>query len=200
VEIVKNISGVFIACCYICACITYSYLTRKKKVAPKLATWIIFSTATGINFATYIGKNIGQLDWRIASLQASDFISCIGIATSLLVFQYKIKFTIFDLWCLGFSGFTLLLWWISRDPEISNFFIQALICIGYFPTVSDIFKNKKHSESYLLWGSYFVASVASLAFVLFFEGDIISIVYAIRSTCMLFGMILLMMIFGRRIS
>jgi len=196
-DVFRDISAIFVTSCYLFACVFYSFLVHRKKVAPKLATWIIFSTATSIGVATFISKNIGALHWQIMTLQVSDFFSCIFITTTLFVYGYHIRLTKFDRWCMAASGVILILWWVSKDPQLSNFFVQALIFVGYIPTVTNILKEKRHNESFVLWGSYFVASVVSFVPVLLF-GELISIVYSTRSTLMLLGMILLLIKFKNK--
>lgn len=193
----RDISAIFVAGCYLFACVFYSFLVHRKKATPKLATWIIFSIATGIGVATSVSKNIGALHWQVMTLQVSDFFSCVVITSVLFVYGYHIRLTKFDGWCLAVSGVILILWWVSKDAQFSNLLVQALICIGYAPTVIDIFKEKKHNESFVLWGSYFVASAVSFVPVLLF-GELISIVYSTRSTLMLLGMILLLIKFKNK--
>ncbi|MEW6617067.1 MAG: hypothetical protein AB1333_01455 [Patescibacteria group bacterium] len=193
----RDISAVFVAGCYLFACVFYSFFVHRKKVTPKLATWIIFSVATGIGVATFVSKNIKALHWQVMTLQASDFFSCVVITVILFLYKYHIRLTKFDRWCLVASGVILILWWISKDAQFSNFLVQALICVGYAPTVIDIFREKKHNESFVLWGSYFIASVVSFVPVLFF-GELISIVYSTRSTLMLLGMIFLLIKFKNK--
>lgn len=196
-DIFRDISAIFVAGCYLFACVFYSFLVHRKKVIPKLATWIIFSIATGIGVATFVSKNIESLHWQVMTLQISDFFSCVVITSVLFIYGYHVRLTRFDIWSLVASGVILILWWISKDPQLSNFLVQALICIGYAPTVIDIVKEKKHDESFVLWGSYFVASVVSFVPVLLF-GELISIVYSTRSTLMLLGMIFLLIKFKNK--
>jgi hypothetical protein len=171
----------------------------QKKVDPTLSTWAIFLIASILSFATYL--TAGHPDIVAGVLNGSDVFSTVIITLSIIFFsRRKWELRSFEKFYFGGLLVCAAFWFITSDSFLSNLFIQLMITLGYIPTIHSIFKSKTNTESFLVWGLALSASVMSLypsiqAFL--GMGNILALVYSVRSIILLSIVLSLMWIYRK---
>jgi len=162
----------------------------RKKISPTLSTWIMFSTATALNAASYLKATDGDVVSGVLGL--SDAMICFLIVISIVVFtRQKTRFKPFEKYYLLAAGVVVLFWLISVDAFTTNLLVQLLILVGYFPTVQNLLAAEKNPESFVAWGLVLLASMVSLYPAI--SGDkVLAIIYSIRSMVMVSFVLILM--------
>lgn len=168
--------------------IRYTTLVVQKKVKPALAMWIMFSVAVGMSLITYLAEgNYGFLD---NILNTVDLIYVLTISGAIIFFGDKSsKITRFDLACLAAVLLIVVFWIFTQNHLVTNFFIQSILVIAYFPVIQRMLKTRENSESFLIWGGMLIAPVFSLLS----SKGMLATVYAVRAIICV-GLLLLLML------
>lgn len=154
----------------------YIYLLYHKRISPSLAMWTFFTIAVGISLMTYFADGNYSISDNI--LNFTDLITVGGIAIAIYIWGDKsTRFNNFDLFCLGAVGIVIVFWMLSKNHFMTNFAVQIIMVISYFPVVKRMLNQKKNTESFSVWIFIWIAPVISL---LANEGLLASI-YAIRA-------------------
>lgn len=179
---------------------TNAYKIVKRQVSPTLSTWLIILAASLMSFLTY--WNAGHRDLVAGALNGADVFST-AISSIAIVFFSPLKLSLkpFEKYYLGGLVLIAIFWAFTSDAFLSNLLIQVLISIGYFPTAHNLIRNRKNSESFTVWGLILTASVVSLyptinAYLT--EGNVLALVYSLRSVVMLGAMLILMAYYHRK--
>jgi hypothetical protein len=171
----------------------------KKKVDPTLSTWVIILIASVLSFATYL--TAGHPDIVAGALNGSDVFST-AIITFSIIFFSKRRWELRSFEKFYFAGLLVcaVFWFLTFDPFLSNLLIQLMITLGYIPTIHSIVKSKTNTESFAVWGLILSASVVSLfpsiqAFI--DTGNILALVYSVRSVVLLSLVLILMWVYRK---
>lgn len=154
VNIIISLFNVFILSRYI-------YLLYHKKISPSLAMWVFFSLAVGISLFTYFAEG----DYNVSDnvLNLADFILVVGVSISILIWgDPSTRFNKFDLACLAGVSSIIIYWAISNNHIVTNFSVQSIMVISYFPVVKRMMKQKKNTEAFSVWGALFITPFISL--------------------------------------
>lgn len=168
----------------------YTYQIIKGDISPTLSTWIMFLTGTGLSLITYFLAE----DWDIRSgiYNATDFISVL-IVLSVIIFcgNREIRFQSFEKWYL--IGIALIVGFgiTTGNAWKSNIFTQALITIGYIPTIHRLVQEKKNTESYTAWGCTLIAALLAL-YPAIKDGNSLATIYTIRAIILVSFMLTMM--------
>ncbi len=167
-----------------------AYQVWRKEISPALSTWIIFLAATGLSLGTYaIAENH---DYRSGVLNTVDVAAIVVVLLATLVWGDRAaRFRPFEKWYLAGTGVITLYGMISGDAWTSNLFTQALISIGYLPTLQALVAQKRNTESFTGWGLFLAGGVVAL-YPAFVDGNTLAAIYAVR-TIVLIGIVLLLM-------
>lgn len=166
----------------------YIYLLYTKKISPSLAMWVFFSLAVGISLLTYFAE--GEYNVSDNILNFTDLILVVSVSVAIVLWgDVSSRFTRFDLGCLAAVVVIILFWAISKNHIVSNFAIQTIMVISYFPVLKRMLHQQKNTESFSVWILMLVAAAISLAGS---EGMLAS-VYAIRAIVCT-GVLLLLML------
>ena len=139
----------------------YIYLLYHKKVSPSLAMWSFFSLAVGISLFTYFADG----DYNISDniLNFTDLILVVGVSIAILIWgDNTTRFNPFDLGCLGAVVLIILFWALSDNHMITNFSVQTIMVISYFPVVKRMINQEKNTEAFSIWLALFLAPCISL--------------------------------------
>lgn len=139
----------------------YIYLLYHKKISPSLAMWTFFSLAVGISLFTYFAAG----DYNISDniLNFTDLILVTGVAIAILIWGDKTtKFNTFDLSCLAAVAIITVFWAVTNNHIITNFSVQSIMVISYFPVVKRMINQKKNTEAFSVWIALFLAPCISL--------------------------------------
>lgn len=170
--------------------LTIKYISQliKKQTKPALAMWIMFLVAVGMSMVTYLAEgNYGFLD----NIQNTvDLFYVAAITASILIFGDKnSKISRFDLGCLGAVLLIVVFWIFTQNHLVTNFLIQSILVIAYFPVVQRMLKTRENNESFIIWLGMLIAPVLSLLS----SKGLLATVYSVRAIFCI-GFLLLFML------
>jgi len=169
--------------------LTFQYikLLVKQKTKPALAMWIMFSVAVGMSMVTYLAQ--GEYGFLDNIQNTVDLFYVAAITTSILIFgDKKSKISRFDLACLGAVLLIVVFWIFTQNHLLTNFLIQSILVIAYFPVIQRMIKTRENSESFIIWLGMLVAPALSLIS----SKGLLATVYSVRAICCI-GLLLLFM-------
>jgi len=168
--------------------IRYYYLFYHKKINPSLAMWTFFSLAVGISLFTYFAEGDHNISDNI--LNFTDLILVVSVSVAILIWgDTSTRFNRFDLGCLAAVIGIIAFWGISNNHTITNYSVQSIMVISYFPVLGRMTRQKKNTEAFSVWIMMLVAAGISL---LASKGWLAS-VYAIRAIVCTGALLLLML-------
>lgn len=154
VNIIISVFNIFILSRYI-------YLLYHKKISPSLAMWVFFSIAIGISLFTYFADGNYSISDNI--LNFADFILVVGVSISILIWgDLTSRFNRFDLICLATVSLIIIYWAISNNHLVTNFAVQSIMVISYFPVVRRMLNQQKNTEAFSIWIALFITPFISL--------------------------------------
>lgn len=189
----KKMTALIVSILMAIVAVRYCYLIITEEIKPVLATWSLFSVATGISMWTYMeSENKKGLITNIAN--TTDVCATWFIFICLLIFGKEMEhgFTFFETGCLTSSALILLYWKISNRGNVANIAINAILIIGYFPTIMRLWKSSTNTESFSVWSIVLLSSVIAL-YNPMKEKDWLALVYASRAVilvCVILGLMI----------
>ena len=139
----------------------YIYLLYYKKISPSLAMWVFFSLAVGISMFTYFADG----DYNISDnmLNFADLILVVGVSIAILIWgDPTTRFNRFDLGCLVAVLLIIVYWAISNNHLVTNFSVQTIMVISYFPVVKRMINQQRNTEAFSIWIALFITPFISL--------------------------------------
>jgi len=121
----------------------YSYIkeTLQGKVKPNRATWLLWSIAPLIATAAAMFNGV---QWAVLPVFMSGFGPLLVFIASFINKESYWKLEGFDYWCGFFSILALILWGITKIPEIA---IVFAIASDGFAAVPTLVKSWKYPET-----------------------------------------------------
>lgn len=179
------------------AAIRCAYQIRKNDgTKPTLSTWIIFCVGTILSLSTYVVAE--KHDLRSGVLNTADVVATAIIFLSVLFWgDRNVRFKSFEKWYLGIAGCIVVYGFASGDAWGSNLFTQVLITFGYLPTAQKLLTEKRNTESFSVWGLIVLAGLFAL-YPAVANGNILAVIYALRSTISVLVVIAMMLFFELR--
>lgn len=130
--------------------IRYCWLLYKGRIKPALAMWLFFTVAVGMSLITYMAD--GSYSFLDNILNTTDIIYVGTVAVAILIWGDKSsRFTRFDKGCLIAVLLIVLFWIITQNHVITNFCIQGIMVISYFPVVKRLIESKENTEPFSVW-------------------------------------------------
>lgn len=174
----------------------YVWQVYFQQISPTLSSWVIFVLGTSLCLITYAIAQEKDLESGILNA-----VDCIGVSFILIAVilwsKGERRFEAFEKWYLSGIGAIIAYGLITGDAWNSNRFAQALIVIGYFPTIHKLITEKKNKESFSGWGSEFVSATFGL-YPAIVGGKELAVLYAIRGIVMIGSLLLLMLYYEVR--
>ena len=168
--------------------IRYIYLLYHKKISPSLAMWTFFSLAVGISLFTYFAE--GEHSISDNMLNFTDLIMVVSVSIAILIWgDHSTRFNRFDTGCLAAVIGIIAFWGISNNHIITNYSVQSIMVISYFPVLGRMTRQKKNTEAFSVWIMMLVAAGISL----FASKGWLASVYAIRAVLCTGALLLLML-------
>jgi len=166
----------------------YCWLLYKKEIKPALAMWLFFSIAVTMSLVTYMAEgNHGFLD---NILNTADIVYVVTVTIAILIWGDKSsKFTKFDTGCLVAVILIVLFWIITQDHIITNFCIQGIMVISYFPVVKRLLESRENTEPFSVW---FIMMLNPAISLLSSKGTLATI-YSVRAIICVAVLMLLML-------
>jgi len=154
----------------------YIYLLYHKKISPSLAMWTFFTLAVGISLFTYFADGNYSVSDNI--LNFTDLILVVVISIAILIWgDTSTRFNRFDLVCLCVVLCIIAFWAISNNHIITNYAVQTIMVISYFPVIKRMISQNKNTEDFPVWIALLIAPCVSL----FASEGWLASVYAIRA-------------------
>ena len=168
--------------------IRYIWQLVKKEIQPALAMWIMFSIAVGMSLVTYLAEdNYGFLD---NILNTVDVFYVVTISVAIAIFGGKSsKITKFDKACLLVVLMIVIFWIFTQNHLLTNFLIQSILVIAYFPVIIRLLKTRQNSEPFLIWIGMLIAPVFSLLS----SKGMLATIYSVRAIICV-GLLLMLML------
>jgi hypothetical protein len=166
----------------------YIYLLYHKKISPSLAMWTFFSLAVGISLFTYFAESNYSISDNM--LNFTDLILVVSVSVSILIWgDRSTRFNRFDVGCLVAVIGIIAFWAISNNHVITNYSVQSIMVISYFPVIGRMVNQKKNTEAFSAWIMMLVAAGISL----FASKGWLASVYAVRAILCTGTLLLLML-------
>ena len=168
--------------------IRYIWQLVKKEIKPALAMWVMFSIAVGMSLVTYLAEDdFGFMD---NILNTVDVFYVVTISVAIAIFGDKSsKITRFDKGCLLVVLLIVVFWVFTQNHLITNFLIQSILVIAYFPVIKRLLETRENSEPFLIWIGMLIAPVFSLLS----SKGLLATVYSVRAIICV-GLLLLLML------
>jgi hypothetical protein len=136
----------------------------------------MFSTAVGMSLVTYLSS--GNFSFMDNILNSVDLIYVVTISVAIAVFgDTSSKITRFDLGCLIVVLLIVIFWIYTQNHIVTNFLVQSILVIAYFPVVKRLLETKQNTEPFIIWIGMLIAPFLSL---LSSQG-MLATVYAVRA-------------------
>ncbi len=166
----------------------YIWQLVRKEIKPALAMWIMFSIAVAMSLITYLKE--GNYEFTDNILNSVDVIYVITVSVAIAIFGEKSsKITRFDLGCLIVVGLIVVFWLFTQNHLATNFMIQTILVIAYFPVVKRLFETRVNSEPFLIWTGMLIAPVLSLLS----SKGLLATVYSVRAIICVGSLLLFML-------
>jgi hypothetical protein len=184
----KLFINIFVSVINVFILIRYIYLLYHKKISPSLAMWTFFSLAVGISLFTYFAEGDHSISDNM--LNFTDLILVVSVSISILIWgDNSTQFNRFDVGCLLAVIGIIIFWMISNNHVITNYSVQSIMVISYFPVIGRMANQKKNTEAFSAWIMMLVAAGVSL----FASKGWLASVYAIRALICTGTLLLLML-------
>ena len=167
-----------------------SYISQllKKQIKPALAMWVMFSIAVAMSLITYLKE--GNYGFTDNILNSVDVIYVITVSVAIAIWgDHTSKITQFDLGCLVVVGLIVVFWLFTQNHLVTNFMIQTILVIAYFPVVKRLFETRKNTEPFLIWFGMMIAPVFSLLS----SKGLLATVYSVRAIICVGTLLLIML-------
>jgi hypothetical protein len=183
----KIFSIVSVSLITILLAVSYIKQLIKKEIQPALAMWVMFSVAVAMSLITYLKE--GNYGFTDNILNSVDVIYVVTVSVAIAIFGDKSsKITRFDLGCLVVVGLIVVFWLFTQNHIATNFMIQTILVIAYFPVVKRLFETRENTEPFLIWTGMLIAPVLSLLS----SKGLLATVYSVRAIICVGTLLLIM--------
>jgi hypothetical protein len=166
----------------------YIWQLVKKEIQPALAMWVMFSIAVAMSLITYLKE--GNYGFTDNILNSVDVIYVVTISVAIAIFGDKSsKITSFDSGCLIVVALIVVFWLFTQNHFVTNFMIQTILVIAYFPVIKRLFETRENTEPFLIWAGMLVAPFLSLLS----SKGLLATVYSVRAIICV-GLLLILML------
>lgn len=187
---------IFVSFLMVCGNFKYIREITKGRVVPTKSSWLIFSVVTGLNVSSFLAT---RFDVVSGAYGITDFVSNTVILAFALVYSSGVKMQLksFEKYYLLGAAVCVLFWIISSNSFVTNLLAQALIVVGYFPTIHSILAARKSAESKFAWTIWTTGSLLSI-YPALVNHNTLAIVYSLRGTILCFTVLMLTCKFQKR--
>lgn len=159
----KRITALVVSFLMSVVAIRYCYLIASGEIHPVLATWLLFSLATGVGIWTYMRAD-SKRDIVTNIANTSDVFATWSILLFLLFFGKGTRYVFnpFEILCVVAVVVILIYWRLSKRANASNIAINVILVIGYFPTIAWLWESVDNTESFSVWTIVLISSLIAL--------------------------------------
>jgi len=150
--------------------------------------WVMFSVAVGMSLVTYLKEgDFGPLD---NILNTVDLLYVVSVSIAIVIWgDTSSKITRFDMGCLLVVLLIVVFWIFTQNHLVTNFLIQSILVIAYFPVVKRLIQTRENTESFIIWIGMLIAPVLSLLS----SKGLLATVYSVRAIICVGTLLLLML-------
>ena len=150
--------------------------------------WVMFSIAVGMSLVTYLKEgDFGPLD---NILNTVDLLYVVSVSIAIVIWgDTSSKITRFDMGCLLVVLLIVVFWIFTQNHLVTNFLIQSILVIAYFPVVKRLIQTRENTESFIIWIGMLIAPVLSLLS----SKGLLATVYSVRAIICVGTLLLLML-------
>jgi hypothetical protein len=112
---------------------------------PNRMSWLMWAIAPLIATAASVSSGVG---WAVLPVFMAGFSPVLIFTASFFAKKAYWKLSSFDYVCGVLSGFAIVLWWLTKDPNVAIVFAIASDGIATVPTLT---KAWAHPETELVW-------------------------------------------------
>jgi hypothetical protein len=126
---------------------TYAYIRSmfKGEAKPNRVSWLMWSIAPFIATAAAVSNRVG---WAALPVFMSGFSPFLIFTASFVTKKASWKLSSFDYVCGLLSGLALVLWYVTKDPNVAIAFAIASDALAAIPTLT---KAWNHPETESAW-------------------------------------------------
>ena len=150
--------------------------------------WVMFSVAVGMSLVTYLKEgDFGPLD---NILNTVDLLYVVSVSIAIVIWgDTSSKITRFDMGCLLVVLLIVVFWIFTQNHLVTNFLIQSILVIAYFPVVKRLIQTRENTESFIIWIGMLIAPVLSLLS----SKGLLATVYSVRAIICVGTLLILML-------
>ena len=173
----------------------YTYLIWTGNATPAFMTWFIFFLAVLISLASYLLHENNS--WRDNLCNTCDVLY-VGLIMVVIVAVngWKIlPLSTLETYCAIAVLLILGMWTWKKNHAATFLATQALLIVGYFPTMEKIVIESRNTESFLAWGLIGAANLTG-AISAGMSKKLLPFLYALRAVIMIAITLALMLKFS----
>jgi len=169
----------------------YARLAWTGKSAPPLSTWIIFTATVTLSLPSYLSS--GSRDALSAISNITDLFAVWSALIAILFGQKRqaLKLTKTDIFCFLAIAKVCVAWvfvwyfWSKETASLTAFwYIQGIMIIAYWPTVTRLWKSKEPTEPFGPWLGIIFSMSLGLGAALASRDSFPAAIYPLRAMVM----------------
>ncbi|MCW3983627.1 MAG: hypothetical protein NWE96_06480 [Candidatus Bathyarchaeota archaeon] len=122
------------------AALVYIRSMFRGETKPNRVTWFMWAVAPFIATAAAVSSGVG---WAVVPVFMSGFSPFLIFAASFFCKKAYWKLSTFDYLCGVLSAAALVLWYLTRDPNLAITFAMASDAFAAVPTLTKAWRNPK---------------------------------------------------------
>jgi hypothetical protein len=158
---------------------------------PNRVTWLMWTIAPLIAAAAEVSNRVG---WAVLPVFMAGFSPLLILTASFLAKKAYWKLSTFDYVCGALSGLALIMWWLTKDPNVAIVFALASDALAAVPTLTKAWKNPKTESVWpFIVGVFAAASSLAVASLWTFSE------YAFPSYLIMVNVLILLALYKRKL-
>jgi hypothetical protein len=107
---------------------------------PNRVSWLMWAIAPLIATAAAMSNGVG---WAVLPVFMAGFSPLLIFVASFFAKRAYWKLSTFDYICGALSGLALIMWWLTKDPNVAIVFAIASDALASIPTLTKAWTNPK---------------------------------------------------------
>ena len=149
---------------------------------PNKITWLMWSIAPFIATAAAISNGVG---WAVLPVFMSGFLPFLVFGASFFVKKSFWKLSSFDYFCGALSALALILWYVTKDPNMAIVFSIISDGLAAAPTLAKTWQNPETESAWPFIIGIFNAATSVTAATMFSFSELAFPVYLIAINILL---------------
>lgn len=141
----------------------YVYDTMYGGKTPVLATWLMIWVAVVLGRITYVKYPDAGRHWSAGVANLLDVVNTTVILVAIAVQSHAdFSFSDFQTGCLIAGAIVFAYYFTTKKALFANFAANALLTVGFFPTIEKLCVSSVNTESVISWSIGWVAALVGL--------------------------------------